>query len=443
MVASLLLSSYPSLSDDASGTALTTPTPFPSKASGKGEAFLRENSRRAYDFFVDQADPGTGLVKDRARNFGPDTPEHTVASIAATGYALTAYALGVERGWMPRAEALERTNRVLKTLSEQYRHKGWYYHWLNARTGVREWKSEISTIDSALLFYGLVVARQELKDPGVDAAVDGILRGVDFRAMLTDDGARPDGLWISMGWRPEEGYLKNQWDHYFENLGLNILALGLDPKVPAKSWDALKRPRLEGEGYPVLVGGNLFMHQMSHGYIDFKNRRDRLGYDYWIDGRNMTLAQKAYCARNPYGWKGWGPNRWGLSASDVPSGYGGGGYPSYEGGDPKGDGTLAPPSVLASAIFTPKETLDAAEAFYREHPNAYGRYGFSSGLNATQGWRSPDVIGIDQGQAMVNLENARDGIVQRLFMSYPAVRVGMDRAGFRITRETGDRPLKR
>ncbi len=429
---------------DAAGTALTIPTPFPSAVGGKGEAFLRENSRRAYVFFVEQADPGTGLVKDRARNFGPDSPEHTVASIAATGYALTAYAVGVERGWMTKAEATGRTKRVLRTLARQYRHKGWFYHWLDARTAARAWKSEISTIDSALLFDGLIVARQRLKDPEIDAAVDRILQGVDFRAMLTDDGARPKGLALSMGWRPEEGYLKAQWDHVFENLALNVLALGLDPKLPTATWDALKRPVLRAEGREVLVGGNLFMHQMSHGYLDFRGRRDRLGYDYWIDGRNMTLAQQGYAARNPKGYKGWSADLWGFSASDVPGGYGGTGFPSYEGGDPKEtDGTLAPPSALASAIFTPAETLAAAEAFYRAYPNAYGRYGFSSGLNPTRGWRGPDVIGIDQGQAMINIENARDGLVQRLFTSYPPVRLGLARAGFRITRETGDRPLKR
>lgn len=424
-------------------TSLGTPSPFPSAVGGRGEAFLQENSRRMYQFFVDQSDLGTGLTKDRARNYGPDSPEHTVASIAATGYALTAYTIGVKRGWMPRAEAVARTRRVVDTMKGQFRKAGWYYHWLNSATGAREWNSEISTIDSALLFYGMVVARQGLNDSALNRDIDAILDTVDYRDMMTDGGAAPERRWISMGWRPEEGYLKNQWDHYFENLGLNIMALGWDPKMPADSWDALKRPVLQAEGRECLVGGNLFMHQMSHGYIDFKGKRDRLGYDYWVDGRNITLMQGDYAARNPKGRKGYDRNRWGFSASDIPTGYGGSGYPAYAGGEFLDDGTIAPPSALASAIFTPKETLAAAEAFYRHHPETYGRYGFPSGINATADWRSPDAIGIDQGQAMINIENMRDGCVQAWFMSHPKVQIGMKRVGFRPTKEQGERPLRR
>lgn len=396
-----------------------------------------------YQFFVDQSDPTTGLTKDRARNYGPDSPEHTVASIAATGYALTAYTIGVKRGWMPRAEAVARTRCVLDTMGAQPRHAGWYYHWLNAKTGAREWNSEISTIDSALLFYGMIVARQGLNDAGLNRDIDAILATVDYRDMMTNGGAQPDKLWISMGFRPEQGYLEANWDSDFENLALNVMALGWDPKMPASSWDALKRPIVRAEGLECVQGGNLFMHQMSHGYIDFKGKRDRLGFDYWVDGRNITLMQRAYAARNPKGKLGYDINRWGFSASDIPNGYGGGGYPAYEGGEFADDGTIAPPSALASAIFTPKETLAAAEAFYRFHPGTFGRYGFPSGINATQDWRSPDAIGIDQGQAMVNIENLRDGCVQKWFMSHPKVQLGMRRAGFRSTKETGERPLHR
>lgn len=395
-----------------------------------------------YRFFVDQSDPKTGLTKDRARNYGPDTPDHVVASIAATGYALTAYTIGVKRGWMLREEAIGRTRNVVDTLKGQYRKAGWFYHWLNAKTGEREWNSEISTIDSALLFYGMIVARQGLNDPGLNRDIDAILAEVDYRDMMTNGGSQPDKLWISMGWRPEQGYLDANWDSYFENLGLNVLALGWDAKIPDASWDALKRPVVSAEGRECIQGGNLFMHQMSHGYIDFRNRRDRGGWDYWIDGRNITLIQRDYAAQNPKGRKGYDRDRWGFSASDIPDGYGGTGYPPYAGSEFPDDGTIAPPSALASAIFTPQESIAAAEAFYRHHPETYGYYGFPSGINATAGWRSPDAIGIDQGQAMVNIENLRDGCVQKWFMSHPKVQLGMRRAGFRITSERGERPLR-
>ncbi|MER3495431.1 MAG: hypothetical protein C4320_00520, partial [Armatimonadota bacterium] len=237
-------------------------------------------------------------------------------------------------------------------------------------------------------------------------------------------------LWISMGWKPEEGYLKHQWDHMYENLSLSILALGLDAKVPEASWDALIREIRRGDGYEVITGGTLFMHQMSHGYIDFAGRRDRLGFDYWVDGRNATLAQSAYAARNPNRRKGYSRFHWGFSACDIP-----GDYPTAIPDVADEQGTIAAPGILASMIFTPDLVTKSAASMYQNFPNSYGRYGFASGVNPGQDWRSPDAIGIDQGQAFCNIENARDGIVQRLFMSYPPVARGMARAGFRKTNE--------
>jgi hypothetical protein len=170
---------------------------------------------------------------------------------------------------------------------------------------------------------------------------------------------------------------------------------------------------------------------MSHIFFDFKGKRDMLGYDYWVSSRNNTLAQIGYANANPKKFKGYGGGIWGLSACDVPDGYGAQGlFAGWE-----DNGTLAPPCAVASMMFTPKESLASAEAYVRYYPETYGKYSFVTGFNPSKRWVSKDMIGIDHGQMQLGIENARDGFPNRAFMTSPQVQRGMARAGFRITNE--------
>lgn len=419
-----------------------------------GWALMDDASKRAFRFFIERSNPKTGFTKDRSQNFTPeDNPQHTVASIAAVGYALAAYGIGERRGWITRKEALERTERTIHSmLTLAPKHEGWYYHWLDWRTGTRQWNSEVSTIDSAIFFSGLIIDAQALEDPHVTAEAGEILKAVNWRYMLTDGGALPSSLTIVMGWHPEDGFIKARWSGYFEHMMLLVMALGASSEVPTGVWSAVDRPVMHSYGYPFFGGGPLFIHQMSHVLIDFKGKRDRLGNDYWVSSRNITLMQRAYCQANPKHFEGYDVDTWGLSACDTPPtaeqarrdgpdahDYGAQGVPN---GDD--NGTLAPPSALASVIFTRKESIQAAESFLRKYPQAYGRYGFSSGINPSKGWIGPDVIGIDQGQMMLAIEDARDGLPQKLFMSYPIIRRGLERIGLHRTDEgpVDTRPLQ-
>jgi len=407
--------------------------PFQPAADLRGWKFLDDQSKRAFRFFIERTHPVSGLTKDRSHNFNEiDSADHVVASVASTGYALAAYGIGAQRGWIDRKDAIEKSMRTLEFLVRRTtRYRGWFYHWLHWETGQREWKSEISTIDSALLFCGMIVAERSLKDRKLTALTNKILKEVDWRDMLTDGGSKPDSLTISHGWRPEEGYLKNRWHDYSEQSMLYIMAMGADPAFPEQSWDKLERKVVTEYGLSGITGGPLFMHQMSHGYIDFKGKRDRLGFDYWVSSRNLTLIQREYGSRNPKNFAGYSQNIWGLSACDIPTGYGAQGFPSW-GGD---IGTVAAPAAVASVLFTPQESMAAAEAFLAQYPQAYGRYGFSSGISPKDKWHSDDAIGIDQGQLMVCIESARDGLPQKLFMSHPIVKKGLQRAGLRKTQE--------
>lgn len=405
-----------------------------------GHGLLDDLARRACQYFDDWSSPETGFTLDRARNFGPTPGDYHVASIASTGFALASFAISAERGYLSRTEAVRRARLTLKsaeTLAPQ--EHGWYYHWLDWKTGKREWESEVSTIDTGIFLCGLIVAEQGLRDKEVSTRADRILKRVDWQWALTDGGARPHELFIGHGWKPETGFLGSRWGGYCELLLLYVLGYGATD-MPQESWSKIDRPLVHYKGLEFFGGGPLFLHQMSHVFIDFKDKRDPAGYDYWVASRNAVLANRQYCIDDPKGFKGYTADTWGLSASDGPDGYNPYGAPGWI----DDDGTLAPSSAVGCAMFIPKEAGRAAVAFKAQYPQAFGKYGFTIAVNPTKNWQSPDVIGIDLGQMLLSIENAKDNIVHKWFMSHPLVQRGMEKIGFRTTKE-GDatkRPLR-
>ena len=409
---------------------------FPTSAPDlSGWKLLDDASHRAFNFFVERSDPVTGFTKDRSANFSEqDNPEHVVASIASVGFALSAYSVGAHRGWMTREVAIRKArNTVRHVIDLAPKSHGWYFHWLNWKTGKREWNSEVSTIDSSIFWCGLILCERALHDPELTRLTNKILGSIEWKYFLTNGGEKPNKLTFSMGYR--DTFLNSEWGEYSENAMIYLLALGSDPTVPSKTWESFERKKVTEYGKTGLSGGPLFMHQMSPVFFDFKGKRDRLGIDYWANSRLMTLLQKEYFTKNPNHFKSYGKDIWGLSACDVPDGYGAQGFPPGYLHNEFDNGTLAPPCALASAMFTPKESTAAAEAFYNQYRSAYGRYGFSSGINPSKDWHSKDMIGIDQGQMLLGIENARDGWPNKTFMSHPIAQLGMKRAGFRVTNE--------
>ncbi|MBS1724797.1 MAG: hypothetical protein JSS66_17785 [Armatimonadetes bacterium] len=405
------------------------------------DAILDDLSRRAFRFFVEQSDSKTGFTLDRARNQGPNAPEYVVASIATTGFALSAYAVGAQRGWIPKEKAVDLALNTLRHVRSQAPSEhGWYYHWLHWKTGERQWNSEVSTIDTGIFLCGLIVAEQGLKDKRVTKEAEEILKAVDWKWALTNGGAKPDERFISHGWRPEEGFIQWRWADYCELLLLYVLAYGSYPDMPADSWSKIGKHETSYKGLDFFAGGPLFFHQMSHVFVDFKGKRDPDGFDFWVAGRNAVLANKQYCVDNPNRFKGYTKTTWGLSASDGPDGYRAYGAPGYI----DDDGTMAPSSAVGCAMYDKGIAIDAAEGFRAAYPWSLGKYGFVISLNPTKDWHSPDVIGIDLGQMMLSVENSKDNLVHKLFMSHPIAKRGMKRIGFRATKE-GDatkRPLR-
>lgn len=380
--------------------------------------FLEDLSRRAFRYFVEHADERTGLVLDRARTNGqahpPGHASHRIASSAATGFGLTALCVGAERGWVPRAEARRRVATTLRFFAGSAPHeRGWFLHWMDAPTGERRWRSEYSSIDTALLLAGVLTARQCFReDAEVVRLATNIYERVDFPWML--DG---HPTLLSHGWRPETGFLKPRWDTYSEHLILQLLAIGSPTRpVTPRAWRAWTRRRITYAGYTFMSDGPLFTHQYTQGWADLRGRRESWYpfTNYFENSAAATRAHRQFCIDLAAEFPAYGPDVWGISASDSEKGYVAWGGPPR---DPAIDGTVVPYAAAGSLMFTPDISLRALRAMRERYgERVYGRYGFTDAFNPQTGWVDPDVIGIDQGITLLAAENLRDGLVWRHFM---------------------------
>lgn len=390
------------------------------------EKLLEEVSKRAFRFFWEKTNKTTGLTNDRARNVGKDD-DYTVASIASTGYALASLPIAVERKWVERKPAYDRALLTLRYLAHKMtHHKGWYFHFVDCNTGVRVWNSEVSTIDTTLLMAGALLCGQYWRGTEVDRLATQIFERLDWTWMRTNGGTKPDKKTVSHGWKPESGFLNNDWDAYCELMTLYLLGMGQkrDP-LPAESWKAWQRNEFTYGGRKTLAGGPIFLHQMAHDYFNFKNKKDALGWNYSNVSLEAIRIHQEFCETNPKKRKSYSKDRWAINASDGPDGYRAFAPPNDE------DGTLSPTGALACLQFTPDRALSSAQHIYRTYGDKlWGRYGFGNAFNLDRNWFDEDVIGIDLGMALLAIENYRTGRVWKWMAQSPVVQRGWEKAGF-------------
>jgi len=411
------------------------------KLSPQDQNFLDDLEHRSFQYFWEQGDPSTGLVPDRARMDGSqlDADHQNVASTAATGFGLTALCIGSQRGWIDRSDARQRARNTLEFFaSRAFHQRGWFYHWIDAKTGERRWNSEVSSIDTALLLGGVLTVRQFFGDDReIKTLATRIYQRVDFRWMLNGDP-----LLLAHGWKPETGFLKARWDTYSEDTILYLLAIAspTHPITP-RSWYALWRDRYRYDGYSYFttIGVPLFMHQYSHAWIDYRNRREARGdrIDYFQNSVNATLAHRKFCMDLAYAFPAYGPNVWGITASDSAKGYLAWGGPPR---DPAIDGTVVPSAAGGSLMFTPELSLTALKTMKEKFGDRiYGRYGFVDAFNPQSGWIDTEVIGINAGIILLSAENGRTGDVWRWFMRNQEIPRAMERIGFVSIRSEVDK----
>ena len=410
--------------------AAPLPAARASALSAADDAFLEDLSRRAFAFFWEQTDPATGIVRDRSRTDGAASSDNhvKVGSIASVGFGLTGMCIAAERGWQPRAAILERTRTTLRTFAGKQAHEhGWFYHWLNIHTGAREWQSEVSSIDTALLMGGALSVRQCFAgDPEIPRLADAIYRRLDFDWLRNGHPTL-----LSHGWRPESGMIVHRWDAFSEASMLYLLGLGSPTHpLPEASWRAWVRPMLTWQGTTYVThAGPLFLHQYSHAWVDFRAWRDPdPPYDWFANSVAATRANRSYCLSLRDRFPGYDETLWGITASDARSGYKAWGGPPP---DPQVDGTVVPCAAAGSLMFAPELTLPVLRHIKaRFGDRAYGRYGFADALHPGADWIGPDVIGIDLGITLLSAENLRTGHVWGWFMANPEIQTAMRRAGF-------------
>jgi hypothetical protein len=409
----------------------------------------------AFAYFLRETNPENGLVADNSR-------EDSVASIAAVGLGLAAYAVGVERGFITRTAAVERTLTTLRFFQESAQseepdatgHRGFYYHFLEMKTGARTWQCELSMVDTALLIAGVMIAMMYFDGEGegereIRALAAFLYERIDWQWAMNDQPT------MAMGWKPGHGFISYGWDGYSEAILLYVLGLG-SPTHPISpdgftawtstyQWEHLY-------GCAFLFAPPLFVHQLSHAWIDFRGIQDEFmrekRSDYFENSRQATYVQRHYAIRNPQRCNGYDENCWGITAGDGP------GFCRQRVGDaerdffgyvargvPYGpdDGTLAPWAAAASLPFAPEIVLPALRHMRDAYPEITREDGALRSFNPTFpasdgtacGWLCPDLYGLEQGPVVLMIENHRSGLLWRLMRRCGPVVAGLRRAGFR------------
>lgn len=407
-------------------TAEPSPAPSPTPTLATPEEVIAYEMKGAFDFFWEQANtdpdsPGYGLIRDRFPG------SEGIASMASLGFGLTAYLIGVEKGYITREQAYERVSRTLDTLANMERVEGFYYHFVDIQTGKRAWQSEVSSIDTAILFMGVLSAGQYFGGE-VQQKAQRLYDEVNWGWFLDESRQM-----FYMAYRPEKGF-EGHWDFYAEQLMLYVLAAGSDTHpVDATPYYTFTRHTAKyGEGVKPFIHswfGSLFTYQFSHAWIDFRGYTDQKGVDWFDNSVQASLAQVRFGEAMDAKYLTLGPNAWGLTACDGPQGYEGryGAPPSgYDNKAHLVDDTIPPAGAIGSIIFTPEDSLRAMLHYYTLE-NLKGRYGFKDAYNLTAGWYASDVIGIDKGISLLMLANYEDEMVWRVMMQNPNILKGLER----------------
>lgn len=389
------------------------------KSGGASDHLLDEIERRACRYFYEMADPNTGLVRDRASANEPYAP--SVSSIAATGFGLSALAIGASRGYLNGNAAESRVRTTLKFLCERAdQEHGFFYHFIDSDTGKRIWKSEASSVDTGWLLCGVLHSSAYWPDPEIRKLSSELLNRTDWQWMLNDNRT------LDHGWTPEGGFLQYRWDNYSEGLAMYLLAIASEKHpIPASCWNAFKRPMRDYEGiFFIDAGAPLFVHQYSHAWFDFRERRDEFA-NYYRNSVRATEAHRLFCLSYAHEFPWFGPNMWGVTASDSRTG-----YRVWVSSDSPPDGTLVPCAAGGSLGFLPQTCGSVLQnMFDRYGDKIWSKYGFVDAFHPQEKWYSRYILGIDQGIILLMAENARNGAVWSAIMSTPEARRAMDAAG--------------
>lgn len=391
-----------------------------------GEKLLKKELRKSYNFFIkeinlDKKSKGFGLIRDKT------ILANNIASIASVGYGLAALIIGVEHNWIGYKKAFDRANGTLDTfINNVEEENGFFYHFINMKTGKREWNCEISIIDTAIFLCGAITAGEYFKGQ-VKEKAEILYKNIDWEWYRNKETNQ-----FYMGYKPENGFW-GHWDMYAEQLMLYVLSVGSPTYTVDKSiYYDFQRKKGDYKDIKDIIYtycGSLFTYQYSHAWIDFRNKKDKDGIDWFENSIKATKANRQYCIDNKENYRTYGENSWGLTACLGPKGYCGfGAKPCDTDLLVQNDGTVTPCGAIGSIVFTPKESIEAMEYYYNTFPKLCGKYGFKDGYNLENNkkWFSKEYIGIDKGIEIIMIENYLNGTIWKYFMKNKYVQKGLN-----------------
>lgn len=395
-----------------------------------GERLLKKELKTSYLFFLKEANlektsPGYGLIRDKT------VTKAEVASIASVGYGFSALIIGIKRKWISYEEAYQRVKGTLNTFLYQVEQvNGFYFHFVNMKTAKREWNCEVSIIDTAIFICGALLAG-EFFEGEIKEKAEELYKRINWQWYQD-----PQNNQFYMGYSPEEGFA-GHWDMYAEQLMLYILGVG-SPTYPVHKsmYETIKKEKREyGEIKDIIYTycGTLFTYQFSHAWIDFRNKEDEQGIDWFENSIKASKANRSYCIDHKDKFKTFSEDSWGLTACIGPNGYSGGfgALPADADLERENDGTISPCGAAGSLVFTPKESIKALENYYNHYPKLYGKYGFKDGYNleGKKPWYTEEYIGIDKGITLIMIENYLSGLIWKMFMKNKYIKEGMNQLG--------------
>lgn len=413
----------------------TSTTEKPSALSDT--ALLELVQKQTFNYFWDFGHPTSGMARERsneAYNYGAE-----VVTTGGTGFGIMAIVVAAERKWITRVQAVDRMLKMVRFLSKADSYHGIFPHWLNGETGktipFSRKDDGADIVESSYLFEGLLCARQYFS---ASTATETELRN------------RINWLWgeAEWNWHTQNGRNvlywhwspNNGWSMNFEIRGWNeclityVMAASsprypIGPEVYHQGWAESNHFINKREYYGILLplgfdyGGPLFFAHYSFMGLDPHGLKDRYA-DYWVQNLHHTLINREHCVKNPYHYKGYGPDCWGLTASDT--------YNGYNAHSPDNDlGTISPTAALSSFPYTPEYSMQALKHFYYDLGNKiWSRYGFTDAFNETKDWYASSHLAIDQGPIIVMIENYRSGLLWKLLMNCPEIQAGLKKLGF-------------
>jgi hypothetical protein len=418
------------------------------KLSAEDDGFLEDLSKRSFQFFWDAGDPNTGIIREHMNWDGTpyEAERRDVGSTGANGFGITALCIGAEHGWIERSKARQRALNTLRYYADHApQEHGWFYHWLNVKSGERTGasydtaalgepkdrklnrpKSEISVSDSTWTYAGALTAGQYFREePEMARLAKKIWERVDYGWMRN---GHPHLL--AHGWMPETGFLTARYDKYCQLPLMYLMGVGSPTHpLPPESWYAWEHNPNSYAGYSYVGTSLLWTYQYPFAWADFRGRHETREphVDWFANAQTATRAHRAFCVDLKKEFPGYSEEIWGITSSTSKSGY------KAWGGPPRRstiDGTVVPCGPGGSLMLTPDIAVPSLRAMKQRYGDKiWNKYGFADAFNPNNGWVSPEALGLDAGITLLSAENLRTGNVWKWFMKNPEMTHAMELAG--------------